>query len=129
MHTESKKHNELATVNRKDIENIADELYKLANICEEKIESYYWSYTLTASQKGLIIESYSDQPTDDTSYKLKTCGWDWVFSEMFTTGEKVNIPMIEAFTKGLNEMMADLKKNGGVYIHDHLKQATDLIGQ
>ena len=117
-------------VNQEDIDKAIEALYKITGDLTENIEYNDWYYSLVPSTKGLIIETYAeaDAHLDEPNHQLKTFDWDWVFSDMFTTAEgKVNRPMIAAFTKGLNELIAELNKNGEVCISRHLKQATDLI--
>jgi hypothetical protein len=117
------------TVKKEDIEKAISALYAIADSFAEDIEDHYWYYWIVPSKKGLIIETYTDADAhlDEPNHQLTTCPWDPVFSDIFASGGKVNKPMVAAFIKGLNEMMAELKENGEVCIAHHLKQATDLI--
>ena len=117
------------TVNKEDIEKAIEALYQITGDLTENIEYNNWNYWIVPSKKGLIIETYTDADAhlDEPNHQLRTCPWDSVFSDIFASGEKVNKPMVAAFIKGLNEMMAELKENGTVCIAHHLEQATDLI--
>jgi len=116
------------TVGKEDIEKTISALYAIADGLAEDVEDYSWNYSLRASKKGLVIEAYTDADAHiEQNHQLSTCGWDWVLSEIFSVGKKINKPMVCAFIKGLNEMMEELNKNGEVCISQHLEQATDLI--